>query len=212
MWIRLVCFAALTLLGCDELSQRQKEQSRTEESSAPSRTAASSEEKRFIFPTKSAPFPEASVALDTTTGQLCKTYAWPDTPNMPSGLRICSGDSTLRPASTPQGQNEISFTPIPDSPLLGATKSYMGYTYIFDGKGWKRGSKALRYNQSTSNMDPNSDDQYDPLGLLSKDEKAKRLLSEARIAGVAKQFSVTYAEALEEAKSHGYQVPKAPRP
>ena len=35
--------------------------------------------QRFVFPSQSTPFPAASVALDTRSGQLCKTYPWPDT-------------------------------------------------------------------------------------------------------------------------------------
>jgi len=99
-------FFTLTLFGCDELTQRQKEQPRTEQSSsAPKQAApASSEEKRFAFPAKSGPFPESSVALDTMTGRLCKTYEWEDNSQVPRGLPLCSQPSQpaqgglLRPA------------------------------------------------------------------------------------------------------------------
>ena len=56
-------------------------------------------------------------------------------------------------------------------------------------------------------MDPWSDDQYDPLNLLSKEEKAKRVLTGEEIRRVADQFGVSYEEAAEEAKQQGYLVP-----
>jgi hypothetical protein len=57
-------------------------------------------------------------------------------------------------------------------------------------------------------MDPWSADQYDPLGLFSKEEKAKRLLSVSQIQAVANNFGVSYQDALQDAKNQGYQVPK----
>jgi hypothetical protein len=182
-------FFTLILVGCDEL--RQKEPPRVEQSSAvPKQQAApaSSEEKRFAFPPKSAPFPESSVALDTTTGQLCKTYSWDDNARFPKGLPLCS--------ELIVGKN--SFT--------GATKAYAGFTYSFNGTKWVKGAKALKYDEKIQ-PHPWSDDQYDPLNLFSKEEKAKRTLTVDQIQKVADQFGVSYAEALEDAKQQGYQVP-----
>jgi len=68
------------------------------------------------------------------------------------------------------------------------------------------------YNTQTQGMDPLSDDQYDPLKLFSKEEKAKIKLTEVQIRKVADQFGVSYQEASEEAKTHGYQVPTIPKP
>jgi hypothetical protein len=63
--------------------------------------------------------------------------------------------------------------------LTGATTAYLGFTYTFNGSKWIKGSKAQSYNPKTQNMDPWSADQYDPLGLFSKEEKAIRLLTES---------------------------------
>ena len=63
------------------------------------------------------------------------------------------------------------------------------------------------YNPQTKGLEPWSDDQYDPLSLFTKEEKGKRLLTEAQIRQVANQFSVSYEEAWEDAKAQGYQVP-----
>jgi hypothetical protein len=182
-------FFMLILVGCDEL--RQKEQPRIEQSSAaPKQQAAPapSEEKRFAFPPKSTPFPESSVALDTTTGQLCKTYSWEDNARFPKGLPLCSELIVAK----------NSFT--------GASKAYAGFTYSFDGTKWVKGAKALKYDEKIQ-PHPWSDDQYDPLNLFSKEEKAKRTLSVDQIQRVADQFGVSYEEALEEAKQQGYKVP-----
>lgn len=195
MKIWLFCFAVLTLFGCNELSERQKEQPRAEQpSSATSQAATSNEEKRFVLPAESSPFPASSVALDTTTGQLCKTYAWQDNARLPKGLSMCSELGASSQAS-----------------LTGASKSYRGFTYSFNGTKWVKGNKALMYNTQTQGMDPLSDDQYDPLKLFSKEEKAKRTLTEEQIRKVAEQFSVSYQEAWEDAKQQGYQVPSIPK-
>jgi hypothetical protein len=100
-------------------------------------------------------------------------------------------------------------TEAPDSsvPFAGATKAYRGFTYSFDGQTWKKGQRARRWSAQTNDMEPWSDDQYDPLNILSKEEKAKRLLTEAQIRQVAQRFSVSYEEAWEDAKAQGYQVP-----
>jgi LAS superfamily LD-carboxypeptidase LdcB len=90
--------------------------------------------------------------------------------------------------------------------LAGATKAYIGFTYIFNGMTWVKGNKAQRYNEKTQEMEPWSDDQYDPLKLLSKEEKAKRTLTGEQIRKVADQFGVSFEEAAEEAKQQGYQV------
>lgn len=185
-------FLTPILFGCDELTQRQKEQPRTEQSSAAPRqaAAASSEEKRFAFPPKSSPFAESSVALDTMTGRLCKTYAWEDNSQVPRGLPLCS-----------------QLTATAETSLTGATKAYRGFTYRFNGTKWVKGAAAKKYNENTQGMEPWSDDQYDPLNLFSKEEKAKRTLTEAQVRVVADQFGVSYEEAREEAKQQGYQVP-----
>jgi hypothetical protein len=186
-------YLAVTLIlsGCDELSQRQKEQPRAEQSpSAPIQVAVpSSEEKRFVFPPRSTPFPESSVALDTMTGQLCKTYAWEDNVRFPQGLPLCSELTGMAPSS-----------------LAGAAKAYKGFTYRFNGTKWVKGAKALKYNDKMQ-PEPWSDDQYDPLNLFSKEEKAKRTLTIEQIQKVADQFGVSFEEALEEAKQQGYRVP-----
>jgi hypothetical protein len=179
---------ALVFVGCDELTQRQKEQPRAEQaSSAPAKevVAAPSEGMRFVFPPKSSPFPDASVALDTS---LCKTYAWEDNARLPKGLPLCSE----------------SF--VQSSFLTGAAKAYRGFTYTFNGTRWVKGNKATRFNEKLQE-EPWSDDQYDPLNLFSKEEKAKRTLTVEQIQKVADQFGVSYEEAAAEAKQHGYQVP-----
>jgi hypothetical protein len=129
------------------------------------------------------------------TGQLCKTYAWQDNARLPKGLPMCSELGA---------PSQVS--------LAGATKAYRGSTYIFNGTKWVKGNKALMFNTKTQGMDPLSDDQYDPLKLFSKEEKAKRTLTEEQIRNVAEQFSVSYGEASEEAKLQGYQVSPIPKP
>lgn len=91
--------------------------------------------------------------------------------------------------------------------LSGATKAYKGFTYSFNGTKWVKGNRARRYN-AKGDFEPWSDDQYDPLQLYSKEEKAKRALTQDQIQRVADQFSVTYEEARDEAKQQGYQVPR----
>ena len=147
--------------------------------------------QRFVFPSQSTPFPAASVALDTRSGQLCKTYPWPDTKTLPGGLPLCS-DATCPTVAS----------------LTGATTAYLGFTYTFNGSKWVKGSKAQSYNPKTQDLDPWSADQYDPLGLFSKEEKAKHQLTKPEIQAVADKFRVTYQEALQDAKNQGYQVPK----
>jgi len=93
-----------------------------------------------------------------------------------------------------------------NTPWIGATKAYRGYTYTFDGRHWKKGQKALKFD-ANGNTEPWGDDQYDPLGLFTKEEKNKRQLTEDQIRQVAEQFGVSYAEAVEDAKAQGYQVP-----
>ena len=153
-----------------------------------------SEEKRFVFPTKSSPFPESSVALDTTSGTLCKTYPWRDSGQLPKGLPLCSDLAA------------------PQTACVGGAKSYRGSSYIFNGKKWVKGANALKYDEKTSSMEPLSEDQYDPLNLFSKEEKAKTTLKEEQIRRVADQFGVTYDEAWEDARAQGYKVPPKPQP
>jgi hypothetical protein len=185
-----LCFCfALILSGCDELAQRQKAAEHRASTATPPQSAAQtvrSETARFVFPPKATPFPDASVALDTATGRLCKTYAWQDNASLPKGLPLCS--ESLVPTS-----------------LTGASKAYGGFTYTFNGAKWVKGQKALRFNEK-SQEEPWSEDQYDPLNLFSKEEKAKRTLTAEDIQRVASQFGVSYGEAAAEAKQHGYQV------
>lgn len=188
-------FVALTSFGCDELTQRPKEQPRTDQaSSVPAQQAvAPSTAMRFVFPAQSSPFPESSVALDTTNGRLCKTYAWEDNSHLPKGLPLCSE------LTAPQVSN-----------LVGSKKAYMGFTYTFNGTTWVKGNKFQNYNEKTHALEPWSEDQYDPLNLFSKEEKAKRTLTAEQIRRVAEQFGVSYQEAMEEAKQQGYQVTARP--
>jgi hypothetical protein len=129
---------ALCLLGCDELIHKVKEQPNPEQSSTSSKQPSSSpsEEKRFVFPTKSSPFPESSVALDTASGRLCKTYPWLDSNQLPRGLPLCS---------------ELSVSP--QASFAGSTKEYRGFTYRFNGTKWVKGAGALKYNEKTAGMD-----------------------------------------------------------
>jgi hypothetical protein len=183
---------AFCLTGCDELIQKTKQQPSPEPaSSVPKQESPSPpEEKRFVFPMKSSPFPEASVALDSISGKLCKTYPWADSSQFPKGLPLCSELSATSEAS-----------------CTGSAKSYRGFTYSFNGTKWLKGSEAWKYNEKSKGMDPLSEDQYDPLNLFTKAEKAKMALKEEQIRVIAKQFGVTYAEAWEDAKAQGYIVP-----
>lgn len=176
--------------------------------------------QRFVFPAKAAPFPDSSVALDTKTGQLCKTYDWKDSPDVPRGLARCSAALGSNKENARGGKADGQ-SPVVDrlvekysksdqsAPMfLGATKVFHGYTYVFDGTHWKRKSEARVYNPSTGKLEPNNEDPYDPLGLFTKEEKAKRLLTQEQILRVTKEFGVSYEEAWQDAKSQGYQVPR----
>ena len=92
--------------------------------------------------------------------------------------------------------------------LTGATTEYLGFTYTFNGSKWIKRKEAKSYNPKTQDMAPWSADQYDPLGLFSKEEKARHQLSKSEIQTVADKFSVSYQDALNDAKAQGYQVPK----
>jgi hypothetical protein len=184
---------AYWLLGCDELIHKAKEQPVADEpsSTSPKQLSLSPvEEKRFVLPTKSSPFPESSVALDTTSGRLCKTYPWEDSRQIPKGLPLCSDLSASQQTS-----------------CTGADKAYRGFTYRFNGTTWVKGAAAKKYDEKGQELEPWSDDQYDPLNLFSKEEKAKRTLTQEQIRSVADRFGVTYAEAWEDAKAQGYKVP-----
>ena len=190
--------------------QLGKEAQRSEEGypKNPSSTdLSSSSYQRFVLPSRSQPFPDASVALDTKTGQLCKTYPWQDMPHLPQGLPVCASAST-----SAQNSTHIDFTPIDrtaadTTAFIGSRKDYLGYTYTFDGKSWHKGEKAQRYVESTGKIEPASDDQFDPLGLLTKTEKSKRLLTQEQIIRVAEKFGVSYEAVWADAKAQGYQVP-----
>lgn len=189
----ILCLSfAFCFMGCDELIQKTQRQPSPELSPTSRQQSAStpSEEKRFIFPTKSSPFPESSVALDTTSGRLCKTYPWEDNSQVPRGLPLCSDLSAS-----------------PQTSCTGATKSYRGFSYTFNGTKWVKGAQAWKENAKTQGMDPLSEDQYDPLNLLSKEEKAKRLLTMEQIGKVANQFGVSIEEARKDAEAQGYQIP-----
>ena len=188
MKIGTFCFPLmLVLFGCDELTQRPKEPARYRSTvtAIPAQQLAG----RFVFPPQSSQLLDASVALDTYTGRLCKTYAWEDKAGLPKGLKLCSE------------------WPGPPSSLIGAAKAFLGFSYTFNGTKWVKGNKASKYNPKSGNEEPWSDDQYDPLNLLSKEEKAKRVLTVEEIQRVADQFGVSYQEAAAEAKQQGYQVP-----
>jgi hypothetical protein len=191
----VVLYMLLALLsGCDELRSRLDVNTRNEQHSNATPTAGDASarpaDQRFIFPPQSTTFPDSSVALDTRTGQLCKTYSWADAQNAPRGLPLCAQLANPAIAS-----------------LIGGTKAYRGYTYTFDGKRWNKGREAFNVPDLNANPQPLSEDQYDPLGLFSKGEKAKRLLTKEEIQRVAEEFSVSYEQAWEEAKAQGYQVP-----
>jgi hypothetical protein len=151
---------AIVTVGCNvkQPSEATATPKHEEHSNQPTDDGA----QRFVFPFQSTPFPAASVALDTRSGRLCKTYSWPDAKTLPGGLPLCSEAASTTVAS-----------------LTGATTAYLGFTYTFNGSKWIKGSKAQSYNPKTQNMDPWSADQYDPLGLFSKEEKAIRLLTES---------------------------------
>jgi hypothetical protein len=138
--------------------------------------------------------------LDTVTGRLCKTYAWNDTASLPKGLPLCSDSEAVLPSLSAQ-------TPI----TTGATKVYRGFIYRFDGTKWVKGGPIRHIDVDNpangSGDQPYSDDQYDPLNLFSKEQKAKRLLTVDQIQAVANEFGVSYEEAREDARQQGYQVP-----
>ena len=187
LWLSLVLLAGA--VGCNvkqpsEATAKPKQEQYSAQS-------ADSGAQRFVFPSQSTPFPAASVALDARSGHLCKTYPWPDTKTLPGGLPLCSDATGPTVAS-----------------LTGSTTAYLGFTYTFNGSKWVKGSKAQSYNRKTQDLDPWSADQYDPLGLFSKEEKAKHPLTKPEIQAVADKFDVTYQEALQDAKNQGYQVPK----
>ena len=178
----------LMVAGCKEMPTEKQAPAPNSQASPSGPAATTTSYQRFIFPTKSSPFAESSVALDTKTGQLCKTYPWADKPNAPTGLPVCS------------------LLTVRESDFTGTHKTYMGHTYTFDGVKWNKGSESRVYKKNGS-FEPASDDQYDPLGLFAKEEKAKHRLTEEEIRRVATQFGVSYENAWAEAKSQGYQVP-----
>jgi hypothetical protein len=200
---------AIITVGCNV--QRPIGASATPKQEEHSPRPADGTEQRFAFPSQPTPFPAASVAMDTKTGRLCKTYPWPDTKTLPSGLPLCSGGQE---PSNDGGAAPIIVTAedmkkaTADPSMNGATKAYRGDNYVFDGSKWKKDGEAQKYNRGTQRLESRSDDQYDPLNLFSKEEKAKRLLTEEQIRSVAKQFGVSFQDALQDAKEQGYQVPK----
>lgn len=97
--------AVCLLSACDTGTPKQSG-SESKTSTAPPVVASSgavNERGRFVFPTQPQPFAPASVALDSRTGNLCKTYAWPDKPGLPQGLAICSESENPSGAGTQGG-------------------------------------------------------------------------------------------------------------
>jgi hypothetical protein len=89
-----------------------------------------------------------TAALDTSSGSLCKTYAWQDDQRRPQGLPLCSELSTR-------------------SDQTGDRRAFLGYEYTFDGKSWIRGNTTRSYDPKTGIFSPKSDDPFDPLGILT---------------------------------------------
>lgn len=112
---RLLLLLIVVLLG----GCRQSFQEHGQPLNADGQTPTATNYQRFVFPAKSTAFPEGSVALDTATGQLCKTYAWPDSPNAASGLPLCSSSTS---ASTDQRTFTLSYSE------LARTKLFRGVT------------------------------------------------------------------------------------
>ena len=187
---------------------------------------------QFVFPSQATPFPTASVALDTTSGRLCKTYSWPDTKSLSKGLPRCS--APVRPSqqsddlgvgfpsapapgpagapSAPRDDDDFGkdfprADRDPDS-FKGASTVYLGYNYAFDDNKWVKGSKAWIFNPKTQQLDPLSADPFDPVGLFTKKQKIQRMLSASEIQAIADQFGVSHQAALRGAKNQGRQVPK----
>ena len=160
--------------------------------------------QRFVFPSQSAPFPAASVALDTRSGQLCKTYSWPDTKTLPSGLSLCSeaadvscsAGETLDERLTDALAGRPSYSMTATNPKTG---QQIGSND--EGQTW--------YDRKTGKLFlPESADPFDLIGLFSKEQKGKTLLSASEIQTVANKFGISYQKALQDAKNQGYQVPK----
>jgi hypothetical protein len=128
-------------------------------------------------------------ALDTSSGSLCKTYAWQDDQRRPQGLPLCSELSTR-------------------SDQTGDRRAFLGYEYTFDGKSWIRGNTTRSYDPKTGIFSPKSDDPFDPLGILTNAEKRRRRLSRDQIQTVANQFHVTVAAVVRFAEESGYSVGK----
>jgi hypothetical protein len=86
----------LTVTVLSLLSCQQTRSPETRPSPTPSADVASSKKplavQRFLFPQSSGTFAPASVALDTETGQLCRTYEWKETAgtNLPLCAKLAS--------------------------------------------------------------------------------------------------------------------------
>ena len=183
-------FSSLLFLGCNKPAQPQKPEPSAARSSSAAEPAITIDNKQYIFPAKSDPFPANSVALDTVSGLLCKTYPWEDNDRVPKGLLLCSR----------LGREQASF-------CTGAFRAYSGFFYYFDGTRWNKAEPARVYNSKTHKWEPRSDDQYDRVGLFIWSEKQRQLLRADQIQEVANTFGVSYDEAATEAKKQGYQVP-----
>lgn len=96
-------------VGCDDIAkQLGYAPAKATEPKQPTVTtsvtqAESKSQPRFLFPAQSGAFPAASVALDSQTGKLCKTYGWADSSKHASGLPLCS--ELTSPASVSAKQN-----------------------------------------------------------------------------------------------------------
>src|SRR5271169_3418039 len=151
------------LAACDGPQVKPNDDSNRGEHSSPAPVSGASsvvDQQRFVFSAQTGTFPASSVALDTKTGQLCKTYPWKDIPQLPQGLPVCANASNPTQDSTGA------------TVFIGSQKVYLGHTYTYDGKSWRRGAEALHYDSAGALVGPDSQDQYDPLGLFTKEEKA----------------------------------------
>ena len=198
-------------MGCDTTKQQQSTRESVKDSPCTTR----------YVPVGNNP----EIALDTQTGVLCRTVPeasenkssdrYANLGSCGSGMLIESFEewkkkqagkiTVMRDANGRIA--EVDSTPDVPRSWIGARKAYRGFTYTFDGSRWKKGGRAREYNTGSGTLEPSSDDQYDPLNLFSKDEKAKHTVTEEQIQQVATQFGVSYEEAWQDAKDKGYQVP-----
>jgi len=183
---------AFCLMGCDELIHKDKEQPKTElshllQSNLPQRPAKKSD-LYFLL----SPAPSLNLQLRWTR-------------NRESFARRILGKTTVKP----QRDCPCVLTCLVRHRLLVRVRTrHTGDSHIDSMERSGLGAQQLRNTTKKGrNWSLGVRDQYDPLNLFSKEEKAKRTLKEEQIRGVADQFGVTYAEAWEDAKAQGYIVP-----